>query len=318
MPIRGLITVLLIISGAATGWYFLVHRDGFSLTTDGFKGHNTCNPRAGRAGGAGRSAFVTARVGDDREAVFTGHGAPGSVINMVASGQVVGTANVSPRGDWTIVLDHPLTTGSRELNLRADVGGNPVVSDESAIIHTTTAGTTPLVLDVRFGAPTRFLQRPDDLPASGLALDAVDCDSAGGFLLSGHAAAGSIVRIYLDNQPIGDAPVDGAGLWSFSAASVAPGAYTLRVDQLGLKSIVVARMEAPLERGDAFSVARAFLGDGMLLVQPGENLWRIGRQIPNKGYQYIVLYRASPDKQRDPNQIYPGQVFEPVEAPKPQ
>jgi hypothetical protein len=319
VPVRGLIVVLLIISAAATGWYFFVHRDGLQLNgATVSKDITPASPGPNVQTGPVVPTFVTARVGASGEAVLTGRGAPGSVVTIVLAGQVIGTTNVSPRSDWTIVLDQPLSIGSQQLTLRAEHDGNTIASDDAVIVHTTVAGTVPLVLDVRFGGASRYLQRPDDLPPVDLSLNAVDYDSSGGMVLSGHAGAGSTVRLYLDNQPLGDTVTDADGHWSLRPANVAAGAYTLRIDQLGLKSIVVQRIEEPLERGDASAVARALLGDAMLTVQPGENLWRIARQVPDKGYQYTVLYRATQDQTRDPNLTYPGQVFEPVEAPKPQ
>jgi nucleoid-associated protein YgaU len=44
-------------------------------------------------------------------------------------------------------------------------------------------------------------------------------------------------------------------------------------------------------------------------VQPGQNLWRIARQTYGRGVRYTVIYAANRDVIRDPNMIFPGQVF---------
>lgn len=52
-----------------------------------------------------------------------------------------------------------------------------------------------------------------------------------------------------------------------------------------------------------------------IVIQPGNNLWRLSRKIYGKGRLYTVIYEANRDQVRNPNRIYPGQI---LTAPKPQ
>ncbi|WP_291686579.1 LysM peptidoglycan-binding domain-containing protein [Bradyrhizobium sp.] len=45
------------------------------------------------------------------------------------------------------------------------------------------------------------------------------------------------------------------------------------------------------------------------VVSRGDSLWRISRLTYGVGTQYAVVYKANRDHIRDPNRIYPGQVF---------
>lgn len=49
---------------------------------------------------------------------------------------------------------------------------------------------------------------------------------------------------------------------------------------------------------------------GKVVIQPGNNLWQISRVIYGQGRQYTVIYDANKGQIRDPNRIYPGQIFE--------
>ncbi len=49
---------------------------------------------------------------------------------------------------------------------------------------------------------------------------------------------------------------------------------------------------------------------GKVVIQPGNNLWQISRVIYGHGRQYTVIYDANKGQIRDPNRIYPGQIFE--------
>src|SRR5260370_28346844 len=44
-------------------------------------------------------------------------------------------------------------------------------------------------------------------------------------------------------------------------------------------------------------------------VQPGNRLWRLAERSFGDGQRYTEIYQANQDKIRDPDLIYPGQVF---------
>ena len=51
-----------------------------------------------------------------------------------------------------------------------------------------------------------------------------------------------------------------------------------------------------------------------VVIQPGNNLWKLSRQIYGKGIMYTVIYEANKDQIRNPELIYPGQIFLTPEA----
>lgn len=46
-----------------------------------------------------------------------------------------------------------------------------------------------------------------------------------------------------------------------------------------------------------------------ITVQPGFTLWQIARERFGDGVLYVKVYDANRDQIRDPDLIYPGQVF---------
>lgn len=48
---------------------------------------------------------------------------------------------------------------------------------------------------------------------------------------------------------------------------------------------------------------------GRIIIQPGNNLWKLSRVIYGKGMSYTVIYEANKGVIRDPDLIYPGQIF---------
>ncbi|MBJ2150847.1 LysM peptidoglycan-binding domain-containing protein [Paracoccus sp. IB05] len=68
--------------------------------------------------------------------------------------------------------------------------------------------------------------------------------------IGGSGAPGAFIRLYLDDQPVGPAEVgvEGAGGWQAEIPAIAPGLYTLRVDQLDGGGKVTSRVEIPFRR----------------------------------------------------------------------
>ena len=145
-------------------------------------------------------------------------------------------------------------------------------------------------------------------PVPGVSVDVVDYDDAGRISFAGRTEPGAEVRLYLDNKLLGSAIAEPGGEWRLSpSAEVQPGLYTLRADRVAPDGRVVARAELPLKR-------TAPMGDltqaNVVVIQPGNNLWSIARRVYGQGTQYTVIYQANQDQIRDPDLIYPGQVFQ--------
>ncbi|MGH6961327.1 MAG: LysM peptidoglycan-binding domain-containing protein [Dongiaceae bacterium] len=149
-------------------------------------------------------------------------------------------------------------------------------------------------------------------PAGGIAsgslvLDSVDYGDSGAVSIGGRTAPGTTVQVYLDNKLAGTAVAGADGRWRVApSADVAAGLHTLRVDQVGTGGTVIARVESPFLRAEAVTVP----ADRNFVVQPGNSLWRIARRTYGDGLRYTVIYQANRSQIRDPDLIYPGQVFD--------
>jgi nucleoid-associated protein YgaU len=44
-------------------------------------------------------------------------------------------------------------------------------------------------------------------------------------------------------------------------------------------------------------------------VKRGDNLWRISRRVYGQGVRYSTIYEANTNQIRNPDRIYPGQIF---------
>ena len=153
--------------------------------------------------------------------------------------------------------------------------------------------------------------------AEAVALDTITYDSDGNVVLAGRAQANDSVQIYLDNTSIASASVSPEGDWQTTLPEVESGVYTLRVDEVSQDGQVVSRIETPFKREEAEKVAEVLQEEtanpdfqvAMRTVQPGNTLWAIARERYGKGILYVLVFEANRDRIRNPDLIYPGQVF---------
>ena len=141
---------------------------------------------------------------------------------------------------------------------------------------------------------------------AALAIEAVDYDAFGKFSVSGKADPGATVQLYLDNKMVGKATAGEDGNWAMEpTARMSQGEHTLRADQLGNTNNVLARVERPF----TLDPAQANLKPGEVTVIVGNSLWRIARRAYGEGLLYTTIYEANRENIKDPNLIYPGQIF---------
>ena len=170
-------------------------------------------------------------------------------------------------------------------------------------------------------------------PALPITIETIAYGAAGEVNLSGMAGLGAKLRIYLDEAPIAEALADETGKWSATLADVAAGLHVLRVDEVDAAGAVVSRFETPFEREVATQELAAAQTEAAapevapasepaaaesaaeaaapitITVQPGFTLWAIARDTYGDGVLYVQVFEANRDKIKDPDLIYPGQVF---------
>ena len=263
-------------------------------------------------------SFDVVRVGPQGRVVIAGRAEAGADVTVYEGQRSLGTVKADALGQFVMLPDTPLEPGGRELTLSArTVDGTSSTGVDSVILivpPAQAAATEPASPPVAVLLP-RGADAPRVLAGGSprhLALDTVDYDSGGEIRFAGSSKPGAPVRVYVDNQPVGDTKASAGGQWVFVPASpVAPGVHRLRVDELGPDGKVLSRIELPFQRTAVVTATAApdDLAHGRAVVQPGQNLWRIARQSYGQGTRYTVIFLANREQIRDPNRIYPGQIF---------
>lgn len=268
--------------------------------------------------------FDVVRVNPAGDAVIAGHAAPGATVTIYDGDNLSGSVVADDRGDWVYLPTKPLPSGKRELGLSARNANGEETRSKSVVVLMVpdrAAKPTPAapeskpaealaVLVSRDGStPSRVLQKPADPPGVGsrnLSIGIIDYDEKGNVKIGGEGKPGAKVQVYVDNRLVGRSAVGSKGKWTVGPEQkIDPGVHKLRVDATR-KGKVVARVEIPFSRADP---ALAAMDEALVVVQPGNSLWRIARRTLGNGIRYVEIYHANQSQIVDPDLIYPGQVF---------
>ena len=273
-------------------------------------------PAAQAASNPAAPSFDVVRVSPDGNAVIAGRAQPGAQVTVRNGDQVLGQAQADRSGAFVLVPATPLPPGGQTLTLASRDGSAAEIGGQSSVVVVVPSkqappqGPSPLLPAVALmvpqsGAPT--LLRPAGRTGQPLGLDTVDYDERGEIRFSGTAPPAAPVRVYVDNMPVGEAHADAHGQWTLTPQQpVTAGVHRFRLDQLAASGQVAGRVELPFQRT---ALPAVNLAHGRVIVQPGENLWRIARHAYGSGIRYTVIYLANREQIRDPRRIYPGQVF---------
>ena len=152
-------------------------------------------------------------------------------------------------------------------------------------------------------------------PPGRIVLDTIGYSDSGVVELAGRASSDAVeIRVYLDNRVVTTLPVETAGNWRGEVPDVDTGVYTLRMDELNAEGRVTSRLETPFKReAPAVLAAATEARDGSVkavTVQAGDTLWAIARDRYGEGVLYVRVFEANRSAIRDPDLIYPGQVFD--------
>ena len=140
-----------------------------------------------------------------------------------------------------------------------------------------------------------------------MSLDVIDYGENYDAVFSGRAEPGQTLEVFVDDKSRGKVEAGSDGQWALqSTLPEMADSHRLRIEQRDPSGVTTARLELPFIRAQPFTE----LPEGTtIIVQPGNSLWRISRRIFGRGIRYLEIYLANADQIREPDLIFPGQIF---------
>ena len=297
-------------------------------------------------GGDSVPTFDVASIEPTGEAVIAGRAAPGATVELLRDGEVHDRAVADKSGQFVIVPPR-LPPGTYDLTLRSkQADGTQAVSRQRVTAALEPRSTDrPVVALITPDKPTVVLSQPGaPKPAGAVVVETVEIEPGGKFHVSGQARPGAALRLYLNDSFVTSVTAGADGRFAVTInEGVAPGSYRVRLDEASSSGSVRARAEVPFnvpettasvsaqaKRAESASPQQPQLAAAGAIVLPdggsassavvvpkittttvsrGDSLWRLSQVSYGAGTRYAVIYKANREQIRNPNLIYPGQVF---------
>ena len=156
--------------------------------------------------GAYQGPVVSGDTTDDNTPTLSGRAEPGSTVNIIDNGQVIGSTKVNPDGTWSYTPDQPLANGAHDLTTTVtDPSGNTGPEGSHVVI---TVDVVPGKVEI-----TAVTDDAGSVTGS-LSQNAVTDDTRP--QISGTAKAGSTVTIMDGSNVLGTTTAGADGTWSFT------------------------------------------------------------------------------------------------------
>jgi nucleoid-associated protein YgaU len=272
-------------------------------------------------------SFDVVRVSREGTGVIAGRAEPDSEVTVLANDKVIGRVTANRNGEWVLIFEEPLDSGTVEIVLKARKGSAaPLDSEDIVVVSIPQRQEEGLPRPVEEGVvavltprdgkgASRVLQQPTQSSsplADLLTVDTMDYDLDGKAIMTGRAKANSEIRLYLDGQYLDTVSTDAEGKWIYSPVEpISAGEHKLRLDEILDGDNVRLRIEQPFNREKELDTQ---LAEGQVEVQPGNNLWAIARKLYGAGVMYTLIFQENKGRIVDPDLIYPNQLFK---LPKP-
>ena len=272
------------------------------------------------------------RVDESGIAVIAGTAEPSTTIEAKIGNQTVGTTEVNKDGGFFISGEISSSTEPQELKVitKADEvvkqdEEDTIIDNRDWVYETKSFVILPGLINEKNSQNVQNEKLDDiiivevkkqdlvikeetkNITVEKLTLDRIKYSENGTAILFGRARNEMNVLVYLDNnfQTKTTPGLDGG--WTVDLGIVEPGIYKLRIDETTNNGDVIFRIETPFKQEAKDLLDKMFTK--AITVQPGNSLWRIARRIYGRGIMYIDIYKKNDHLIKDPNLIYPGQVF---------
>lgn len=254
-----------------------------------------------------KASFDIVRVEEDGSMVAAGKGTAGAVVSLMDGESVLTEFTVNEDGEWVYIPSEPLVAGTHEIWLRDD-SMNTRGESEVVVVDVPepeNAGQALAVIMSPDAEEVSVLQAPAPQVQADIDIRSVNYVN-GAFVVQGTVRESGRINLYADNLFLGNIWAE-SGEWSLRVPRKleAGRKYLIRADKVDLKGKVAARVEVPFEIEKGIDQT----GRRRIRVVKGDCLWTIAKHLYGSGFAYATIYQANKNQIKNPDLIYPNQVF---------
>ena len=264
---------------------------------------------------------------DKGDIIFSGRAKPGTAVRLYVDNSAVGDAMVDAGGNWTFAGKDIIAPGTHDLRLdQIDQSGTvvarvelPFVRENAEAVAALNAPPAPQKTEAE--AQTTAAQPTPEAPTQKTAEAPTQPTAETPAEPTAEAPAQPTAELpapetpepaQVAEQPQASAPepskiAEAEPPQTSEVQKTEPAAPAPAQPAAGDKKPEVATAAPTEPAAQTVDAGKPRLGK--VIIQPGNNLWKLSRVIYGRGKNYTVIYQANRDQIRNPGRIYPGQIF---------
>ena len=249
--------------------------------------------------------FDIVRVTKQGDVVMAGQSQPNENIELLNNDQVIANFLSDANGEWVWISDLPLQKGIKKFEIRyVDKNENLNTNSQTVIIFNDDKKFRPTVAKLTNKKKINILnfKKIQD----GLSLDLVDYSPSGDLILSGRTLPGNKIKFLKSGNEFEYLFSDEDGNWKlvFNINDLKKETLTIST-KIKNEELLLSFKQTDLK--SKFNIET--LNANEIIVEPGNSLWRIARKTMGGGIFYSEIYKNNLMRIKNPDLIYPGQVF---------
>ena len=247
--------------------------------------------------------FDIVRINPNGDVIIAGKTSPNIKVHIFDGNDELASVLSDLNGEWVWMSPKPVKKGIKRFNLKSFKDGKEFTSFQNVILlKENNSNSIPRIIKFTKNSGTEILNNNEEV--LGLSLDLVEFHSDKKIKLSGRTIPNTKVDIIISDSVKTNSVSDKLGHWSLELNNLGFSDYKIELTTnienqlIKLKTHIFQNKIQP----------EIFL-ERKIVVQNGNSLWRIARKTLGGGMFYSEIYKNNLKIIKNPNLIYPGQVF---------
>ena len=295
----------------------------------------TVTPMATESAETGAARILIEAIEIEGDQVWiAGDAEPGTIVRLYQNNALLGEAETGDQGRWLYEGTLADTTG--EMTVRADALGadaNVFARAEVPFALPNREASDTVSAPIADEAVSQSSQ-PSEADAresttSADAVEALDPVTRAFETAAADPTSDGLVGIEAPDNQVPDAQTTDTQVTAVEAPAAPASAPAVEAVEQNEVAMAAPNAETPAESAVAeptvdtaaasprpdplqpdVSGTIRVLDTGRVIIRRGDNLWTLSRRVYGQGIRYTSIYDANEDQIRDPDLIFPGQVFD--------
>ena len=253
--------------------------------------------------------FDIVRISKTGDIVIAGKSEPNQTIELLDGEEIIAEVFSDENGEWIWVSELTINSGIKKFKLQYKNNLNKSsISDQTVIILVDNeSNSVPKVARVFRSDVENIDMLNLEKLNDAITLDFLSYSPPGLIIMSGRTTSNTEIEILKSSEVLGKTKSNENGVWKFIINKNDANEEISIKTTISGETLILTYDQAEIKK--RFKNTNFEFYDDRIIVQKGNSLWRIARKTLGGGIFYTEIYKNNLAKIKNPNLIYPGQVF---------